>query len=76
MAAAHQAAKKWNESNPVGTLVIYRPRHPLCDVGMVQTRTRSEAWALGCGIAVVSVEDISGGVDLDRCMVVKGGDAR
>ena len=55
-------AEEWNELYPVGTPVRY---HPIIDKAEgIDTRTRSAAWTLGHGEAVVAVEGKSGGVCL------------
>lgn len=55
-------ADEWNALYPEGTLVTaypgFRADWPL------YTRTRSEAWTLGHGAAVVSVEGYGGGIHL------------
>lgn len=52
-------AEAWNAKNPVGTLVNY-----YTGLEVVPTKTRSEAWELGHGEAVVLIEGKSGGVAL------------
>lgn len=60
-------AEQWNAAHPVGTPVRYWPIWPPIEsVPAVDTRTRSEAWALGDGTAVVMVEGRSGGVALSH----------
>lgn len=59
----NMTAKEWNEKYPVGTKVIYRPIRD-SDDRMRETRTRSEAWELGHGQAVVCIEGTAGGVAL------------
>lgn len=55
-------AKAWNSLHPVGTEV-----HVTKDDGtVVQTKTRSEAWALMGHTAVVQLEGLSGCYLLDR----------
>lgn len=52
----------WNKQNPVGTPVVV-----LRDNGeRLETFTRSEAWVLANGQAVVQVKGISGCYALDR----------
>lgn len=66
LSGAHTAAS-WNAAHPVGTLVRYFPVYPPIEsVPPVETRTRSEAWALGDGSVVVLVEGMSGGVHLNH----------
>jgi hypothetical protein len=55
-------AVEWNERFPVGTPVKAYPRTRQDEPLM--TRTRSEAWELGHGEAVVSVEGYRGGIIL------------
>lgn len=62
----NETVEWWNAHVPVGTLVTrwpYRDANGLAGTP-VKTRTRSEAWALGHGTAVVSVEDHTGGIPL------------
>lgn len=55
-------AQEFNQSFPVGSDVIYTD-----DFGKEhRTKTRSEAWALGHGDVVVSIEGKSGGHDVTR----------
>jgi hypothetical protein len=52
----------WNKHWPAGT-----PCSVVKDLGeVVETRTRSHAWTLGHGAAVVLLEGISGGYALER----------
>jgi hypothetical protein len=51
---------QFNRFVPVGTPVRYYPVSG--DSRYVETRTRSEAWALGCDHVVAKVEGIAGGV--------------
>jgi hypothetical protein len=55
-------AEQWNERYPIGTPVRCWPGFREGE-GMV-TRTRTPAWTLGCGAAVVSVDGKSGGIAL------------
>lgn len=52
----------WNRQCPVGSKVLVRKD----DRSTVETCTRSEAWEIGGHSALVSVEGISGGYDLER----------
>lgn len=61
-------AAQWNEKHPVGTKVRYYPI--LGHDENVETKTRSEAWELGGGDAVVKVEGRAGGVALTNIEVV------
>lgn len=61
-------AEKWNQHFPVGTPVAY---HPILDEEKsVLTKTRSEAWTLGCGNSVVKIEGRTGGVLLESLSVI------
>lgn len=62
-------AADWNRDNPVGTLVHYFPIGGQPDYR--ETRTRSEAWDLDCGYALVKVEGLVGGVVLEHLRVVR-----
>lgn len=53
-------AEQWNERHPVGTRVRFRD-----STNDLRTVTRSAAWTLGGGTAVVAIEGKSGGVGLD-----------
>lgn len=60
--AAERAAVAWNAAHAVGT-----PVHLTRDDGSImETSTRTPAWALSSGDAVVSVVGISGGYLLSR----------
>lgn len=56
--------KEWNEKYPIGTPVRYFPILHLDD--FIDAKTRTEAWPLGHGAAVVSIEGRSGGMGLDH----------
>lgn len=61
-------AAEWNQRYPVGTAVRY---HPIIDEkDFITSRTRSEAWELGHGAAVVKIEGRAGGVALEAIDVV------
>lgn len=60
-------AAEWNTQHPVGTRVLYRS-HPRAEP--VDTVTRSAAWTLSGGQAVVQVEGKVGGVALWSLEVV------
>lgn len=55
-------AQQWNSRYDVGTFVVAYPA-TRSDAPLI-TRTRSEAWTLGHGAAVVSVDGYSGGIHL------------
>jgi hypothetical protein len=68
MSTAPNAAEIWNNTVPVGTPVRY---WPVMQAGEpLTTKTRSEAWTLGSGTAVVKVEGIAGGVALSHVSTV------
>lgn len=71
LSGAQHTAESWNAAYPVGTLVRYFPVYPpIKSVPPVETRTRSEAWALGDGSVVVLVEGRTGGVHLSHIEVI------
>jgi len=55
-------ADQWNAAHPVGTPVLAWPASR--DDEPMTTRTRTPAWTLGHGTAVVSVEGYTGGISL------------
>ena len=57
-----QLCKLWNDKCPPGTPVTLR----LDNGDTLDTVTRSEAWLLGHGQAVISVDGKSGGWALER----------
>ena len=64
-------AESWNAAYPIGTAVRYWPIYPPIDsVPHVDTTTRSDAWALGDGSAVVLVEGRFGYVHLSHVEVL------
>lgn len=67
----HLAMEMWNRDVPPGTTVEYTPVLGGSEVRL--TRTRSEAWRLGCGEPVVLVEGVAGGVFLRALKVVHSG---
>lgn len=59
------SAENWNNEVPIGTTVYYFPTLPITQAVVPEiTKTRSEAWELGDGTAVVKVKGQSGGVAL------------
>lgn len=64
------SAEEFNRRFPVGTAVIYRPI--IGGSEQHRTRTRSTAWTLGNGAAVVAVEGFIGGMALEAIEVVEG----
>lgn len=62
-------AAQFNARYAVGTPVTYRPILGGSEVHA--TRTRSEAWTLGSGHAVVMVEGFIGGVSIEAIEVIK-----
>ncbi|WP_326642973.1 hypothetical protein OG884_06020 [Streptosporangium sp. NBC_01755] len=63
-------ADEWNETHPIGTPVLAWPGVRE-DEPMV-TRTRTPAWTLGHGAAVVSVDGYAGGIALTHVEAVPG----
>lgn len=62
-----QQINEWNETFPVGSPCWVRH-----DDGSEHTHhTRSPAWLLGSGHAVVKVDGFSGGYDLDRVFMAE-----
>lgn len=59
---AEGAARQWNADHPIGT-AVYLTRD---DGSILDTTTRTPAWAISSGDAVVSVVGISGGYLLSR----------
>lgn len=71
-AVAEHTAESWNATHAVGAAVRYWPIYPpLEGFPAKDTKTRSEAWALGGGIAVVLVDGVSGGVRLSHIEVLR-----
>lgn len=61
-------AKEWNGKYPVGTPVFY---HPIIgEPSGRKSKTRSEAWTLGHGAAIVKIEGQAGGVLLEALEVM------
>jgi hypothetical protein len=60
-------AAEWNAKYPVGTSVAYFPVKGRME--HTDTKTRSEAWELGGGQAVVLVDDRAGGVAISHLLV-------
>jgi hypothetical protein len=71
-------AAQWNSLYPVGTRVVaypgVRPEDPLAKdlCTRLETATRTPAWTLGHGAAVVSVDGYAGGIALTH-IDVEGG---
>lgn len=59
--------KLWNEINPVGTPCVLIED----DGARTETKTRSIAWELGHGQAVVKIEGKSGGWMLERVRIAE-----
>lgn len=57
-----RAAEAWNAAHPIGISVTLT----LDDGRTIVTTTRSEAWLLAHGQAVIAVEGKAGGWDLKR----------
>jgi hypothetical protein len=60
---------RWNAEHPVGTAVRFMPVRGRPEYE--DTRTTSEAWALGSGDFVVKVEGRTGGVAVDHLTVIR-----
>ena len=69
MARACRQCDEFNRDHGVGTPVRYFPLRG--ESQAVDTRTRSHAWVLPCGEAVVLIEGKAGGVSLDHLQVVQ-----
>jgi hypothetical protein len=63
-------AKEFNALYPVGTRVVAYPDSRLGRA--LVTVTRTEAWTLGHGAVVVSVEGYAGGISLTHVDVIGG----
>ena len=63
-------ADDWNLLRPVGTKVRYFPI--MGELGSLDTKTKSIAWALGDGHPVVLIEGVIGGVSLRHLQVLEG----
>jgi hypothetical protein len=61
------AADQWNARHPIGTKVRYFP--VMGEPDFDEAETRSEAWTLGHGAAVVKITGRAGGVLLDHLEV-------
>lgn len=71
LCGAH-TAESWNSEHPVGTRVRYWPIWPPVDgIPSRDTVTRSGAWTLGHGDAVVSIDGVSGGVLLSHIELIR-----
>lgn len=65
------SADEWNALHAVGTHVRYYPVLPtILSAPPVDSKTRSEAWTLGHGAVVVSIEGKSGGVLISHLQVL------
>lgn len=60
-------ADELNDQFPIGTPVVYQP---VRDGKGTTTATRSEAWELGHGAAVVSIKGQAGGVSVEHVTVL------
>lgn len=61
------SAEEFNDRYPIGTKVVYQP---VKDGEGMATETRSPAWSLGHGAAVVAVEGRAGGVAVAHITVI------
>lgn len=77
--AAEMTAPRFNYLHKVGTRVVaypgVRPEDPLAKdlCTRLETVTRTPAWTLGHGAAVVSVEGYAGGIALTHIDVIESG---
>uniref|UniRef100_UPI001643BCEE hypothetical protein n=1 Tax=Yersinia rohdei TaxID=29485 RepID=UPI001643BCEE len=58
------SAERFNQKYPVGSSFNYFPNRGIPD--SVEVVTRTEAWALGHGAVVVSVNDRAGGLSIEH----------
>lgn len=72
-AAAKRAATVWNAAHPVGTLVRYWPVMGQQTSKVATTRT--PAWAIPSGAALVSITGQAGGVNLTHVKAISVADA-
>lgn len=71
MAAAWQRCREFNEKAPIGTKVRYRSLLDLeTSYDIKETTTRSAAWALPSGAAVVMIVGKTGGISLDHIELI------
>ena len=54
--------QEWNDTYPIGQPIALTED----DGSLTYTQTRSKAWELGNGQAVINVDGKSGGYDFDR----------
>jgi hypothetical protein len=59
----------WNQAHPVGTPVRYWPGAKTGEG--LKSKTRTAAWLLSSGAAVVSVDDYAGGIWLAHIEVIE-----
>lgn len=65
----YKSPEEFNAANPIGTAVVYTD-----DFGEeIHTKTRSEAWVIGEHTAVVLLEGMTGGYDLERVKLERKG---
>lgn len=62
-------ADEWNERYPNGARVRFRPVDGV--VTSIETTTRTRAWALGHGEAIVAVHGRAGGVGVEFLEVLE-----
>lgn len=62
-------AQQFNQQYPIGTAFKFFPIMGL--PAFEETTTRSEAWALGHGAAVVKVEGRAGGVSIEHLELIE-----
>mgnify|MGYP001107962775 CR=1 FL=1 len=66
---AERRAEEFNRDHRLGTPVRYYPIGRVAEYS--DTETRSPAWALPSGHAVVQIRGMSGGVSLDHIQVLE-----
>jgi hypothetical protein len=69
--AAKDSAARFNECWPIGTCVKYYPALAT-NSDYVESKTRSEAWAISSGSVIILIEGKSGGVSLGHIEVLPG----
>ncbi len=62
LAALNARVDDWNQQYPIGTTVTVQRDNG----NVLHTQTRSQAWVLSGHTAVIMVNGIAGGYDLDR----------
>lgn len=71
MSKRKMTAEQFAAKAPVGTPVRYWPVLPRRGEQFVDTKIRSEPWALGHGAIVVMVESHAGGVSIEHIDILE-----